>query len=287
MNVVLLVDGNSLLCRAFYVPRYKDLSFNGKPTGAVFGFFKMLADLKRKYQPSHMMVALDKSRQCWRNTIFPDYKAQRNPTPEDLIPQKSQVRYALDAFNIPWMDSSDLEADDIIASLAASFSLVPSTFIGAVTSDRDLLQIINRATNVLITTKGVSEIVSHKLSNIVELYGCWPNQVPDLKALEGDVSDNIPGCEGIGKKTARTLIAKYNTLEGVITAAQDGHVKGKIGANISSSSDLLRLYKKVATVATQPLPVSLERLELSRANFPMGEAMLRSEFGIVSISFTA
>ncbi len=283
----MLIDGNNLLCRAYYTPGYADLTHNGAsdglPTGAVFGFMKMLSNVLSSRQPSYLVVCFDTERRCWRNNIYPEYKANRNDTPEKLVPQKKYIRECLTAFNIHWIERQGFEADDIIASIVANVgTLGIFDDISVLTGDRDLLQLVSDIVTVLITTKGVSEIVDYTPLNIVELYGCPADQVPALKALAGDHSDNIPGIPSVGTKKAVKLLETYGSLEGILSNIDT--IQGKLGDNMREHKDKILLYERITTLSKDcSLQLSIDLWELN-LTLERGYALL-SEFGIKKVRF--
>lgn len=280
MNTLLLIDGNSLLRRAFHTPAYEKLSYQDKPTGAVYGFFSMLSKLISEIRPNSMAIAFDENHQCFRNYLYPDYKANRPPTPEAFVPQKDYTRQCLDAFGIRHFSVANYEADDIIATLAQHFNN-GSNLINIVTADRDLLQTTRLPhTIVMLTKKGVSEIESWTLGNVRARLGLDANQIPDYKALVGDLSDNVPGAPGVGTKTAVKLLKEYGSLANILQAAPGQ--KGKAWNGIRASADKLPLYEKIVhLVYDVPLEIGTLTLNL---NLEQGMAVLR-EYGIINIRF--
>ena len=202
MNKLLIVDGNSIANRAFYALPFLS-NHDGRPSGAVFGFANILIKLISQEMPSHIVIAFDHARKTFRNELYAEYKMQRKPTPEELISQFAVIKEMLSCMNIKVLEFAGIEADDIIGTIAKSYS--GEKFI--LSGDRDLLQLIDDRTTVWLTKKGVSEVDKVDENRLRELYNLRPSQIIDLKALMGDSSDNIPGVKGIGEKTALTPVS--------------------------------------------------------------------------------
>ena len=282
VNALFLIDGNSILRRAFHVRSYEHLSYNNEPTGALYGFFVMLSKLISEYKPSHLAVAFDNSRVVFRNQIYPEYKANRSATPETFIPQKAFAEECLDAFGITHYKYPNYEADDIIATLIRIVHEVRSNvLIRIVTGDKDLLQLVNSNTQVLYTVKGVSELDLYTATEMIAKCGYSSDKATDIKALKGDSADNIPGCPGIGEATAIDLISTYGSLEGVITQAAT-ELKGKKWENIRSHANMLLTYKEITTLCTT-VPITIKPMKLN-LNLEAGYAKLK-EYGIQRVRF--
>lgn len=216
MKNLLLIDGNSLLHRSYWgLPLL--VTKNGDYTNGVFGFLNMLIKFITTYKPEYICVAFDKSKITFRNELFPEYKATRKPTPDELRGQFVIIKKFLTAMNINIVEQTGIEADDIIGTLAKRFP--EHTII--LTGDRDDLQLIDETNTVWYTVKGISEVTKYDTQLFQEEYGILPNQWVDTKALMGDASDNIPGVKGIGKKTALKLIKDYGSIDGVYNHLDD------------------------------------------------------------------
>ncbi len=245
MKKMLLVDGNSMLFRAYYATAYgRPMSTsNGIPTGAVFGFSNMLHKAIELIDPDYLCVAFDSAKKNFRHELYPEYKGGRKETPEDLVAQFSVVREFLDAWNIYRYEQEGIEADDIIGTIASSH---PECEVSILSSDRDLLQIIDPTTSVLLMKKGISELEKMDEAALFEKYQISPKQIIDLKGLMGDASDNIPGIPSVGEKTAVKLLKQFETVEGVIEHVNE--VKGKLHDTILQYSRQALLSKKLATI---------------------------------------
>jgi len=253
MKKMLLVDGNSMLFRAFYASSYTRLSSTSQSvsTNAVYGFVSMLNKAIELVQPQAMMVAWDSGKKTFRHDAYPEYKGTRKALPEELIEQFPLVREYLDAAHITRYQQDGLEADDIIGSLAKKY---PDWDINILSSDRDLLQLIDPTTSVWLMKKGLTEIVEMDEAALKTEMNLVPSQITDLKGLMGDASDNIPGLPGVGEKTALKLIEEYQTVENVLDHAED--LKGKLKETVTNNRELALFSKFLATIKTDA-PIDL------------------------------
>jgi len=224
---LLLIDGHSVAYRAFYALPVDNFSTStGQHTNAVYGFTAMLINVLRDEQPTHICVAFDVSRQTFRSEQWDGYKANRSKSPDEFKGQVDLVKEVLDALNIVHLEQDGFEADDIIATLARQASAAQwQTLI--CTGDRDSLQLVNDSTTVLYPRKGVSDLWRYTPASVEEKYGVPPQRYPELAALVGETSDNLPGIPGVGPKTAAKWIATYDGLENLLRQADS--VTGKAG----------------------------------------------------------
>ena len=238
MKKFLLLDGNSLLYRAYYaLPAESFRNSSGQTTNAVYGFASMLINLIRDEKPSAIAVAFDISRETFRSKIYSEYKANRAASPDELRSQFSYCREFIDAMQIPKFELDGFEADDVIASLVAELrSQSNENEIVICTSDRDSFQLIQEQVTVLYPMKGVSELKRMDASAVFERYGVTPTQYIDYAALRGDPSDNLPSLPGIGEKTAANLIKEYGSLANLMAHAAD--VRGKVGETLRSGGEI-------------------------------------------------
>ncbi|MDR3021342.1 MAG: DNA polymerase I [Clostridiales bacterium] len=253
---LILIDGNSLINRAFFaLPPMVHL---GKHTNAVYGFINMVIKLIEKYRPKFFAVAFDLPGGTFRNKKYSLYKANRKGMPTELAGQLPLLKSLLNTLKIAILEMQDFEADDLLGTACKKIQGVHS-FI--VTADRDCLQLIDSRTTVLLTKKGITEILSVDQNNIIEHFSLKPLQVIDYKALCGDASDNIPGVAGIGEKTAITLLNKYCTLDGVYANIENitGAMKAKLIANKETAFMSFELAK---ICIDAPLDIKLEDLVL-------------------------
>lgn len=248
---VLLVDGHSLIHRAFHALPL--LSSGGVYTNAVQGFFSMLFKAIADYRPDSLCIMLDTHAPTFRHKMYADYKAGRKPTPEELRPQFPIVRDILNAMGLKICELEGYEADDLLGT-AAKLANAQGIRAYILTGDRDSFQLITRDTNVILTKTGITESLLLTPEALTKTYGYTPAQATDLKALMGDTSDNIPGIPGVGEKTALKLLADYHTLDGVYAHA--GEIPGKLGEKIRDNKASADLSKELGTICvTAPLQI--------------------------------
>lgn len=254
MNSLVLIDGNSLINRAFYATPPLSTK-DGKPTNAVYAFINMLIKIIGDIKPEHILVAFDRKEPTFRHGLFAEYKGTRRPMPEDLRPQIDLLKEVLDVLGIARYEIPSIEADDIIGSAAKKFD--KETII--ITGDKDSFQLVDDTTSVYFTRKGISELEVFSNENFNEKMGINPIQIIDLKSMMGDSSDNIPGIAGVGEKTALSLVQTYGTLENLYENI--GELKGKLKEKVESSKDVAFLSKTLATIKTDvELPFKLNDL---------------------------
>lgn len=242
MKKLFIIDGNSLINRAFYALPL--LSNGGVFSNAVFGFVNCLLKLIVDDKPDYLVVAFDHARKTFRNEIFSDYKGNRKGTPEELKSQFPLLKEILQEMHITCIEKEGIEADDIIGTITKK-SDVQNIII---TGDRDSLQLINKNTNVWLTQRGITDIKEVNLENIKELYSLSPSQVIEYKALAGDKSDNIPGVSGIGEKTALSLISTYGNINEIYHNVQD-LTKG-LKEKLENGREMCYISKELATIKT-------------------------------------
>lgn len=250
-----LIDGNSLLYRAFYaIPMLSNSK--GFITNAVYGFCNMLLKIIGEEKPEYIAVAFDKGKIVFRHQDYEQYKATRKPMPDELRPQLPVLKDLLCAMNIALFECEGYEADDIIGALS-KLGEAENLQVLIVTGDRDALQLVSERTNVLLTKKGITEIERYNEAALQEKYCLTPAQMIDLKGLMGDSSDNIPGIPGVGEKTALKLVQDYGDLENVLAHAEDFAGK-KLGLLLVEYADQARLSRKLAVIErTLPLDLSV------------------------------
>ncbi|MBO6491521.1 MAG: DNA polymerase I [Pelagibacteraceae bacterium] len=218
-----LIDGSGYIFRAYYALPPLSRKSDGLPTGAVSGFcsmlFRLLEDSRSDdsiHRPTHFAVIFDSARKNFRNDIYSEYKANRSEAPEDLAPQFEYIRKSVEAFNLPSIELSNYEADDLIATYTKQIIKVGAK-VTVISSDKDLMQLVSDKVRLYDPMK--SKVLGEK--EVVEKFGVKPNQVIDVQSLAGDSSDNIPGVPGIGIKTASELINKYKTLDVLLKKAEE------------------------------------------------------------------
>jgi DNA polymerase-1 len=221
---VYLIDGYSLLYRAFYALPQSISTSSGLPTNALYGFTSMLLKLLDSEEEVGLGVVWDGGMPKFRLEIFPEYKAQRSAMPEELRSQLDHLDEILEAMNIPAIRAEGFEADDALATMSRQVPEGVELFI--VTGDQDAMQLVDGNVKVLRTTRGVSETKTYGRDEVVDEYGVTPEQIPDYKALTGDSSDNIPGVRGIGPKGAANLLKQFGTLDGVYENLENISAKG-------------------------------------------------------------
>ncbi|MDQ3922697.1 MAG: DNA polymerase I, partial [Actinomycetota bacterium] len=221
---VYLIDGYSLLYRAFYALPQSIVTTSGLPTNALYGFTSMVLKLLGSEEEVGIGVVWDSGKPAFRMELFPEYKAQRTSMPEELRAQLDHLDEILEAMNIPAIRAEGFEADDVLATL--SKRLPEDVELMIVTGDQDAMQLVDGSVKVLRTTRGVSETKAYGRDEVIEEYGVTPEQIPDYKALVGDSSDNIPGVRGIGPKGAASLLAKFGTVENLYENLEKVEAKG-------------------------------------------------------------
>ena len=250
-----VIDGNSLMHRAFHAVPPTMNAPDGRPTNAIFGFLNMFLKMIDAFNPDGVVVAFDKGKPRVRMKMLPQYKAQRPPMDPDLHAQFPMIKELLVALNVPILQSEGWEGDDILGTMARLGEEAGCDML-LVTGDRDMYQLVTEHVNVVSTRKGLSDVAIMTPESVDDLYhGITPALVPDFYGLKGDTSDNIPGVPGIGPKKASALIAKYGSLDEVIAHADE--VKGKMGENLRAHIDDALLSRKVATIRTDA-PVELD-----------------------------
>ena len=244
-----LIDGSGYIFRAYYALPPLSRKSDGLPTGAVSGFcsmlFKLLEDSRSNdsiHRPTHFVVIFDSARRNFRNDIYSEYKANRSETPEDLAPQFEYIRKSVEAFNLPSIELSNYEADDLIATYTKQIIKVGAK-VTVISSDKDLMQLVSDKVRLYDPMK--SKVLGEK--EVVEKFGVKPNQVIDVQSLAGDSSDNIPGVPGIGIKTASELINKYKTLD-VLLKKADEIPQNKRRETLLANKDKALLSRQLVTL---------------------------------------
>ena len=278
---LILIDGNSLLFRAFYaLPLMTDQ--DGKPVNAIFGFYSMFCNILFDHKPDLLGVAFDMAAPTFRKQMYDDYKGTRKKTPPELLEQIDVLKDSLHGLGVRTIEKEGYEADDIIGTFAEMAEKEGDTETLIYTGDRDSLQLITDTTRVMMTRKGVTEIEVFDKTHLNEVYGLEPLQIIDLKGLMGDSSDNIPGIAGVGEKTALKLLSQFRTVEGVYEHLDDLPAN-KLKEKVIGGREMAFFSKKLATIMTEvPLSETLEDLAFS---LPDRETMLAafSHFGFRSL----
>ena len=255
MDKFVLIDGNSLINRAFYATPVMNTA-DGTPTNAVYAFVNMLLKIISDVKPSYMLVAFDRKEPTFRHKMFADYKGTRKPMPEELVPQIPLLKEVLDQLKIARFDLAGIEADDIIGTLAKKYSFETIIYTG----DKDSFQLVDGSTSVYFTRRGITDIEEYNAFNFIEKTGITPKQIIDLKALMGDSSDNIPGVKGVGEKTALSLVQEFGSVEALYDNIDN--VKGKLKDKLIEDKESCFLSKTLATIDTF-VPIDIDEKDLS------------------------
>ncbi len=248
-NKALLIDGNSLFFKAFYgtysrLLAGQERSRNDEPINAIRTFSLMILNLIKKFNHDYLLVAFDKGSKTFRHN-YGFYKAQRKKQPDELYYQLVEVKKLLKLLGIPFLEADAYEADDIIGIY--SKRLADDAFdVSIITTDKDLLQLVNDYVTVYLSKSGVNQLEEYNVNNFYEKMECNPYQIPDLKALMGDSSDNIKGVEGIGPKSALKLISEFSNIETIINNIDD--LPEKWQKKIAPQLDELVVYKKLTQI---------------------------------------
>jgi len=258
-GVALLIDGHSIAFRAFYgLPAENFMTSTGQYTNAVYGFTSMLANLISSTRPTHIGVAFDVSRVSFRTEQYADYKGTRGDTPEPFFGQTELIHEVLHAAGIAHTEVENYEADDIIATWARQAEAAGLKAL-ICSGDRDLLQMVTENTTVLYPVKGVTEMASMTPQAVLDKYGVGPSQYPELAALVGEASDNLPGVPGVGAKTAAKWLSQYGDLDELLVRADQ--VPGKVGESLRQHlGDVRRNRQLNALVTTLDVPIGVDGL---------------------------
>ena len=263
MDKIVLLDGYSLMYRAYHALQSPMSAPDGTPTNAVHGFVMMMIKVIAEERPDCLAVAFDMHAPTFRKQLFDGYKATRKPMPDDLRMQDPIIRELIARMEIPILECPGYEADDILGTASAVCERA-GTPVLLVTGDRDSFQLAGAYTTILYTRKGISDTCRVTPDYVRETYGVSPEQLIDVKSLMGDTSDNIPGVAGVGEKTALRLIQTYGSLEGTLAHAETDE-KGKLRERLMSGADTARLSRKLAEIVrSAPVEVNLEAWRLGR-----------------------
>ncbi len=270
-NEIFILDGNSILNRAFYaLPNMTN--YNGLPLNAVYGFINVIIKLIEAKGKENIIVCFDYGRKTFRNEIFTDYKGTRKAAPDSLVPQFSEIRRALNVLGVKFFEKEGWEADDLIGTFANKFK--EENDIKIISGDKDLYQLVDDNTTVLFTKKGITELLEITPKNIEEVYGVTAPLVVDLKAIMGDSSDNIPGVAGIGQVGALKLIKQYGNLDNIyenideitgstktkLIAGKEAAYMSRDLATIRVNADIDESLKVDDTLVSLPLKSSVKEL---------------------------
>ncbi len=256
---LVIIDGNSLMNRAYYAIQRPMITSEGMYTQGIYGFLNMLNKILADYSPEYIAVAFDRKAPTFRHLEYSEYKAGRKKMPPELAMEFPVLKEILEAMRIHMLEIDGFEADDIIGTVAAAGEregLAPRI----ITGDRDALQLVTDVTKVIFTKRGISEFEVYDRQAMFQHYGLTPEQFIDLKGLMGDASDNIPGIPGVGEKTATKLLLEYGSIENLI-ASVDSMKKGKLKEKIEENAQLAVMSKRLATINTAvPIEFSFESM---------------------------
>ncbi len=261
MEKIVLLDGYSLMYRAYHALQSPMSAPDGTPTNAVHGFVMMLVKVIAEERPDALAVAFDMHAPTFRKQIFDGYKATRKPMPDDLRAQDPIIRELIARMEIPILECAGYEADDILGTVSAECERRGAPVL-LVTGDRDSFQLAGTHTTILYTRKGISDTCRVTPEYVRETYGVSPEQLIDVKSLMGDASDNIPGVAGVGEKTALRLIQTYGSLEETLSHAESDE-KGKLRERLLGGADMARLSRKLAEIVrSAPVEMNFDAWKL-------------------------
>jgi len=252
-KVFLVLDGNALLHRAWHaIPPLTTSS--GQVVNAVYGFLNIIEKMREQYAPDFMAVAWDLPGATFRHEAYAEYKGTREKKADELYEQIDVIKDALDVYHVPSLSAVGYEADDVIATLAKRYGK-DDMEVKILSGDMDLLQLVNGAVRVVAFKKGISETVEYDKQAVIDRYGLEPSQMVDFKALMGDPSDNIPGIEGVGKKTAATLLQNHESVNGLLRALKRGELEEKYAKRLhGKEKELKDMQALVQLIKTVKLP---------------------------------
>lgn len=259
MERIVIIDGNSLINRAFYAMQRPMITKEGIYTQGIYGFINMLNKIESDYEPEYITVAFDLKAPTFRHLEYDQYKAGRKPMPPELVMQMPLLKDVLHAMNIKTLELEGFEADDIIgtvAQIAEKENLEPLI----ITGDRDALQLATDKTQILITKKGISDFELYDDQKMMERYGLTPTQFIDLKGLMGDSSDNIPGIPGVGEKTGIALLEQFGSIENMLAHTDEISKKG-LRSKVEENAQLAVMSKRLATI-NRFVPIDLDIKDL-------------------------
>jgi DNA polymerase-1 len=259
---LVLFDGNALVHRAFHALPPLTVSRTGEMVGAVYGFALILLKAISELKPTHYAIAFDKKAPTFRHQMFDQYKAHRPPTPEELVNQLGRVRQLVEAFHIPIFELDDYEADDVLGTLSQQASRQGVDTI-IVTGDADANQLVSPKVKIFYPRRTFGDTTLYDEDAVIQRYGIKPEYIADLKGLEGDPSDNIPGVPGIGEKTAVKLIQQFGTIEEIYSHI-DEVTPPKLQQKLRENEEIARQSKTLATIVTEaPITLDLDDCQVS------------------------
>ena len=265
-KTIVIIDGNSLINRAYYAMRQPMVTKDGIYTQGIFGFLNMLTKIEKDYEPGYLTVAFDLKAPTFRHQEYKDYKAGRKKMPPELAMQMPLLKDILQAMNIKILEMEGFEADDIIGTVAREAEeqgLEPLI----ITGDKDELQLATDKTKVIITKKGISQFETYDKQAMIDKYGFTPQQFIDFKGLMGDASDNIPGIPGVGEKTAQKLILEYGSVNNLLANTEKISSK-KMREKIEDNAQLAVMSRRLATINTHvPLEINFDEFRMEEPDY--------------------
>ncbi|HNY04337.1 MAG TPA: 5'-3' exonuclease H3TH domain-containing protein [Candidatus Woesebacteria bacterium] len=288
MAHLVIIDGHAIAHRAYHsIP---SLSFNGQPVNAIYGFYSMILSSIDQLKPDYLLVCLDSPGPNFRNIEFLGYRARRQPADHDLISQLPKLPETLESAGIPNIAMGGFEADDLIATLTRRSQKVRRrsdkkhlfSKITIITGDKDLMQLVNQKVSLFVPVRGLSETKTYDPGGVKEKLGVNPNQVIDLKALMGDMSDNYPGVTGIGPKTAVDLLTKYQNLDNIYTHLDE--ISENIREKLIKDKNNAYLSQKLATLVSNiSLKFNFKSARLNQDKY-LGLLSLFEQYNFKSLS---
>jgi DNA polymerase-1 len=278
MSHLVIIDGHAIAHRAYHsIP---PLSLNGQPVNALYGFYSMLLSSIDILQPSHLLVCLDSPGPTFRQQEFIGYRAKRQPADRDLVSQLPLLPQTLENAGLSALSLGGFEADDLIGTLARRAKKLKKITI--ITGDKDLMQLVDSKTFLFVPVRGLSETKTYGIDEVKERLGVFPDQVVDLKALMGDLSDNYPGVAGVGPKTATELLEKYQTLDNIYHHLSE--IKPTVRQKLEKDRDNAYLSQKLATIVTNiPLKYQFKSAKLTPDTY-LGLLSLFDQYHFKSLS---
>lgn len=276
-EIFLLIDGSAIIHRAYHAMPFFTKA-DGTPTGAVYGFFAMTLRLLAEIKPTYIAVAFDKSKPTVRMEMFAGYHAARPQASDDLKSQFVMVREALAKVSIPVYEVDGFEGDDVIGRINKEVNeKLPHVINYIVTGDRDMLQLVDNDTKVMMPVKGISEVLLFDRARVEEKYGVKPEQIIDYKALIGDPSDGYPGVAGVGPKTAANLLKEYGTFENIYEHIREIEKKNpSLALKLANGVDSATLAKRLAAIITDtPFSFDIKDCEFKNLSEKQFEDMFR------------
>ena len=277
---LVLVDGHAVVFRAYYAFPATLTTRSGEQINAVYGFASILLNVLRDLKPTHVAVAFDLDKPTFRHLEYVDYKAQRPEVDVELTDQLERVRQVVTALNIPIFQVEGFEADDVIGTLGKQAQKKKIDTV-IVTGDQDAMQLVNGHIKVYVPARGLKPAKIYGEAEVKERYGLTPKQIIDLKALSGDVSDNIPGIHGVGPKTATKLLQEYNDVDGIYKKIEK--ITGSLKQKLVDGYEEAERGKKLATIVLD-VPITLDLKACELKNYDKRKVMdLFEELGFKSL----